>query len=310
MKVMVLAGGPDQEREVSLMSGEQVARSLEKAGHDVVVRDIGPRDESAIDAYKEWGGDVIFPVLHGKWGEGGSLQMLLEKHQVRFVGCNALAARLCMDKQQTKCLLEEKGIPTPRFEVVRAVDETTLKGELVVKAIDEGSSIDLYICRTQHELEEARHLLHKKHERLMVEEFIDGRELTVSVIVKEKSHFDYEVLPVLEIKPATEFYDYQAKYIRDDTEYSFDTGFSESLTAKIQELARQTHVELGARHLSRVDFMLSKDEQPFVLEVNTMPGCTTHSLLPMAAREAGIPMPELVDRLVCAAMQSVVVEQS
>ncbi|QQE09933.1 D-alanine--D-alanine ligase [Planctomycetota bacterium] len=306
LNIIVLAGGPDAEREVSLMSGEQVAAALTTAGHNVQIHDITPDDHSAIDAFHQTSCDLIFPILHGKWGEGGELQHLLESHNIPFVGSTALASRICMDKQQTKLILQDQNIPTPTFQVLRESDPSTLTVPVVVKPVDEGSSIDLFICRTQHELDEARHLLHKKHTRLMVEQFIQGRELTVGIIPSPQNPTQYQPLPILEIKPATEFYDYQAKYIRDDTVYTFDTGLTPQLSSEIQNLAQRAHLELGARHFSRVDFIFAGDGTPYILEINTIPGCTTHSLLPMAANHFGLPFPQLTNLLAQTALHQLV----
>ncbi|WP_432798573.1 D-alanine--D-alanine ligase family protein [Poriferisphaera sp. WC338] len=304
LKVMVLAGGPDLEREVSLMSGAEVAKALEMAGHEVMVRDILPGDLRALDDFVAWGGDVIFPAMHGKWGEGGGLQVILENQGLRFVGSRALAARLCMDKQQAKLVMDEAGIATPAFCVVK-VGETVAFEEVglvpgVIKPIDDGSSMDMAICHSAADLDAARERLHETHERLMVERYVKGRELTVSVVLNDAD--EEEALPVIEIVPAGEFYDYEAKYFRDDTQYLFDLGLSKALVEQIQTVAVRAHKLLGARHLSRVDFMLDECGKSWVLEINTLPGCTTHSLLPMAARQAGIEFSMLVDRLVRAVM--------
>ena len=306
LKIMVLAGGPDAEREVSLLSGKGVAAGLVEAGHEVLVRDINGQDQAALDEFADWGGDVVFPALHGKWGEGGGLQQILEERGVRFVGCGALAAGLCMDKQQSKLVLDEAGVATPAFCVVKRGQRAATAdmafnegGGVVVKPISDGSSIDLEICRDKAAYDAARARLHDRHPRLMVERFIDGRELTVGVLVDEVG--GYTTLPMIEIVAADGFYDYQAKYIREDTQYLFELGLDANLVEQIKRTALRVHGLLGARHLSRVDVMLDGEGKPWVLEINTLPGFTSHSLLPMAARQAGIEMPMLVDRLVRAA---------
>ncbi|MEM1110167.1 MAG: D-alanine--D-alanine ligase [Planctomycetota bacterium] len=302
MKVMVLAGGPDREREVSLMSGKEVAAALREAGHDVIERDLSPSDTAALDEFAQWcmespGPGVVFPIFHGKWGEGGGAQKLLDERGVAYVGCREAAARLCTDKTQTKQALIEQSLPTPAFELISCAAGSpgpTLTPPVVVKPNDDGSSIDLAICHDQKALDTAWAELSSRNDTLLVERFIKGREMTVGVI--EDEHGQPLALPSIHIVPATEFYDYEAKYIRDDTQYRFDT--SPELESRLGELAVDVFCTLGCRHLSRVDVFVDERDQPWVIEVNTLPGFTTHSLLPMAAARVGLPMPALVDRLV------------
>ncbi|WP_200761423.1 D-alanine--D-alanine ligase family protein [Poriferisphaera corsica] len=324
LKIIVLAGGPDAEREVSLQSGSQVAAALQTAGHHVTTLDISPDNLTAIDIFHQQQADLIFPVLHGKFGEGGQLQQILESHNLPFVGSHSLASRICIDKQQTKLILQQHNLPTPAFEVLTPDQSPTIPAPVVVKPVDEGSSIDLLICKTQTQLTDALAQLHTKHHRLMVEQFIPGRELTVGIIPSPPCSSDvycnsalesarknntkeqggYLPLPILEIIPATDFYDYQAKYIRDDTTYTFDVGLTPEQTTHIQSLALRAHHELGARHLSRVDFILADDGTPHILEINTMPGFTSHSLLPMAANHIGLSLPHLTSLIAHTTLQT------
>lgn len=319
MKVMVLAGGPDREREVSLMSGKQVASALRDAGHDVIERDLSPSDTAALDEFASWcaeapvgrdsggdaGGDsggVIFPVFHGKWGEGGGAQQLLDQRDFAYVGCRETAARLCTDKTKTKQTLQDVGLPTPAFELIDCPGTEasrafpgTLSPPVVVKPNDDGSSIDLAICHDQASLDTAWADLASRNDSLLVERFVRGKEMTVGVI--EDEHGQPLALPSIHIVPATAFYDYDAKYVRDDTQYHFD-AIPPEVEKLLAKLAVQAFTALGCRHLSRVDLFLDEDDRPWVIEVNTLPGCTTHSLLPMAAQRHGLDMPMLVDRLV------------
>ena len=295
LKVMVLSGGPDRERAVSLASGEQVAAALVEAGHDVRLRDIQPSDVSALDEFDAWGGEVIFPALHGRWGEGGGVQRLLEDRDFRYVGCGPAVAALCMDKHRTKLVLCDHDLPTPPFELVAIGQPSALVPPVVVKALDEGSSIDLVICHDAAAVQTGRHDLRQRHHRLLIEQFVPGRELTVGIV---GSVHGYEALPAIEIIPAAAFYDYEAKYHRDDTRYNFDIDLPSATLAHIAEISLRAHHALGCRHLSRVDLMIDAAGKPWIIEVNTMPGFTTHSLLPMAARRAGLDMPALTDRLV------------
>ncbi len=296
LNILVLRGGPDRERPVSMKSGAQVAAALREAGHDVREADIGPGDLAALDDFAAWPGDVVFPVLHGKWGEGGPLQEILDERRLPYVGCPAPAARLCIDKHRTKLVLEQHHIDTPAFELLAPGQPATLPPPVVVKVPEEGSSIGLAICHDQAARDHALYELRDLANKLLVEQFIPGAEVTVGVISSADGK-SITALPPIHIVPATSFYDYDAKYDRDDTQYRFDLPGGQPVIDTLQELALRAHKSLGCRHLSRVDFILDADHRPWCLEINTMPGFTTHSLLPMAARHAGLDMPALTDRL-------------
>ena len=285
-------GGPDAEREVSLMSGKETAQALRDCGRFEVRERI--IDDPSVDELGELGGDVIFPVLHGPWGEGGHLQERLELLGKPFVGSPSQAAQLAMDKMATKTLLSADGIPTPAAQRLAADDVCNITPPLVLKPIDDGSSIDLFICRTEQEVNEARAALHPKRGRIMAETYIAGRELTVGIVQNEP-------LPLIEIVPAVEFYDYDAKYFRDDTRYKIDPDVPGDVADRCAEIAMHAFGRLGCRDLARVDLMLD-DAGLWFLEINTMPGFTTHSLVPMAAAHAGLDMPELCATLVQAAL--------
>ena len=306
MRVMVLAGGPDRERGVSLKSGARVAAALREAGHGVTERDLGPGDHAALDEFVDWGGDVVFPVFHGRWGEGGEAQRLLDERGFRYVGCREAAARRCFDKAATKTALRDAGLPTPDWALVDTEgggaefppSMSLSGGPVVLKPNDDGSSIDLALCRDEATLKSAWAELSKRNPRLLVERLVTGREVTVSVLDLGDG---VRALPPICIEPATEFYDYAAKYERDDTRYLFDFT-SPNVLASVEALACDVAGALEVRHLSRVDLFLDGADRPWVIEVNTLPGFTDHSLLPMAARRAGMEMPTLVDRLVRAAV--------
>jgi D-alanine-D-alanine ligase len=302
LKVMVLAGGPDRERPVSLVSGRHVVEALRQAGHETLERDIGPANLTALTEWKRWGGDVIFPVLHGSWGEGGSLQRILDRRKLPYVGCRTRAAELCMDKRLTKVALTEHNLPTPPYEILTTQRgaRLTLQPPIVIKAINEGSNIDVAICQTHQDARNARRRLSARHAELLVEQFVPGAEMTVGVIDTGRGR-PPQALPPIRIVPATAFYDYQAKYNRDDTRYLIDPkqiGLPRQTLDHLRRVAVQAYRALGCRHMSRVDFIVDHQNNPWVLEINTIPGFTDHSLLPKAAGYAGIPMPKLVDRLV------------
>jgi D-alanine-D-alanine ligase len=290
MNITVLYGGPSAEREVSLVSGKAVAQALRDAGHTVNEIDVKPE---TLDAALAKPADVIFPVLHGTWGEDGQLQAILESRNLKFVGSGAAASRLGMDKAATKLAWDKAGLPTPPYELVTSANPiTAVRAPCAVKAVDSGSSVDVYICKTQDQADTALKTLLAKHGRALVEQFIKGPELTVGLL-EEKA------LAPIRIVAKVEFFDFEAKYKRNDTEHRFDTGLPADLIEKCQHLAEKANAVVGARDLARIDIMIDeKTHQPYMLEINTLPGFTSKSLLPEAANHAGIKFPQLVNRLV------------
>jgi len=288
MKVTVLRGGPSAEREVSLVSGKAVAEGLRSVGHEVFESDISPDDLSGLDR----AADVIFPVLHGQFGESGELQEILEQRRLAFVGSGSKASRLGMDKVASKQAWERVGLPTPAYEVLngQGAGRRKIEAPCVVKAIDSGSSIDVFICKTGQETQAACEKVLGKHGRVLVEQFIKGPELTVGIL-EEKP------LAPIRIVPKREFFDYEAKYRDKGTEHRFDTGLPGEVLEWCRELARRANEVIGCRDLARVDIMLDGGNEPYLLEINTLPGFTPVSLLPEAAKHAGISFGELVDRL-------------
>lgn len=298
--MLTLFGGPDRERPVSLQSGAQVAQALRQAGHRVTEGDLLPNDTAALDRFVAThaghGNAVIFPVFHGKWGEGGEAQVLLEKSGMPYVGCRPEAAALCMDKARTKLVLRDEGLPTPDYELADTAFAPTLPPPVVIKPNDDGSSIDLRVCPDAQSLTHAWAHLAPRHDWLLIERLVTGREVTVSVVEDDAGR--PVALPPIHIVPATEFYDYAAKYERDDTQYRFDLGLDDAAVTALQRTAVRAFTALGVRHLGRVDLFVDDNGKPWIIEVNTLPGFTTHSLLPMAAARAGRPLPALVDHLV------------
>jgi D-alanine-D-alanine ligase len=290
MNITVLYGGPSAEREVSLVSGRAVSAGLREAGHAVNEVDVRPE---TLDAALAKPADVVFPVLHGTWGEDGQLQAVLEARKVKFVGSGAAASRLGMDKAATKLAWEKADLPTPPYELVtRANPVTAIPAPCAVKAVDSGSSVDVYICKTQAVADRALKTLLDKHGRALVEKFIQGPELTVGLL-EEKA------LAPIRIVAKVAFFDFEAKYKRNDTEHRFDTGLPAELIARCQRLAERGNAVVGARDLARIDIMIDERTlEPYMLEINTLPGFTSKSLLPEAAGHAGIKFPQLVDRLV------------
>jgi D-alanine-D-alanine ligase len=239
---------------------------------------------------------VVFPVLHGTWGEDGQLQAILEARGIAFVGSGSAASRLGMDKAATKLAWERVELPTPPYELVTKANPitaiTAIAAPCAVKAVDSGSSVDVHICRTQAEADAALKSLIAKYGRALVEKFIKGPELTVGLL-EEKA------LAPIRIVPKVAFFDYEAKYKRNDTEHRFDTGLPAALVERCQRLAERANAAVRARDLARVDVMIDEQTlEPYLLEINTLPGFTPKSLLPEAAGQAGISFAALVDRLV------------
>jgi D-alanine-D-alanine ligase len=276
-----------------LVSGKAVAEGLRSMGHEVFESDISPHDLSGL----RHPADVIFPVLHGQFGESGELQEILEGRFLKFVGSGSKASRLGMDKVATKQAWEKAGLPTPPYRVVTSMDEKIPEEPCVVKAIASGSSIDVFVCKGSAEgstvpaAREAVATILRKHKRVLIEKFISGPELTVGLL-EEKP------LAPIRIVPKREFFDYEAKYKASDTEHRFDTGLPAKVLEKCKELARKANEVVGARDLARIDIMLDEKNNPYLLEINTLPGFTPKSLLPEAAKHAGIEFGPLVDRLV------------
>jgi D-alanine-D-alanine ligase len=286
-RVLVLKGGPDAEREVSIRSGTMVAAALRRAGMDVNEVTV---DRATADEVRALRGDVVFPVLHGAWGEGGPLQEILEADGRPYVGSAPAAARLAMDKVATKRAVAEFGVPTPASQELRPGAEFALACPVVLKPADDGSSVDLRICRSPQEVMRARLELEPRRDRVLAEEFIVGRELTVGLV-------DGECLPTIEIRPLQGTYDYEAKYNRDDTQYLLDPPLPAGIAEAVRAFSRAAWHAVGCRDVARVDFMLD-ERGPWFLEINTMPGFTDHSLVPKAAAHAGVPMESLVSALV------------
>lgn len=293
MHITVLYGGPSAEREISLISGRAVIDGLKQAGHEVFGSDVSPDDLSGLDHPC----DVVFPVLHGQFGESGELQEILESRKLRFVGSGSQASRLGMDKVETKEAWQRAGLPTPAWRVVTsAAAPPPIPGSCVVKAISSGSSIDVFLCKTPAECEaqaaSAIQTIVAKHGKALVEQYIAGPELTVGLL---------EEMPLAPIRivPKTEFFDFEAKYKSSATEHRFDTGLPPALIDRCRELAREANRVVGARDLARVDIMIDEQtSEPYLLEINTIPGFTSKSLLPEAAAHSGISFSQLVDRLV------------
>jgi D-alanine-D-alanine ligase len=293
MRVTVLLGGPSAEREISLISGKAVADALRKAGHEVFESDISPTNRAALDRPC----DVVFPVLHGQFGESGELQEMLESRRIPFVGSGSCASHLGMDKVETKLIWEQQGLPTPPWHVATPGAPGAVRGPnrisapCVVKAINSGSSIDVYICKEEPQARDAIAKVMHAHGQALVEQLIVGTELTVAILEERP-------LSPIRITTTREFFDFEAKYKGNSAKHDFTLNLPKDVVQYVQELARRAHMAIGCRDLSRVDLMLDENNKPYLLEINTMPGFTSKSLLPEAAAHDGIDFVKLVDRLV------------
>ncbi|MGD2110244.1 MAG: D-alanine--D-alanine ligase [Phycisphaerae bacterium] len=292
LDITVLAGGPGSEREVSLLSGQAVSDALTRVGHQVLTRDIGPDDLSAL----ERPADFVFIALHGEFGEDGTVQAELEKRGLAYSGSGVRASQTAMDKVRSKLAFERDGIPTPPYVVVDAGNVAGFDAPFgipaVVKPVGSGSSVDTTIARSSEVLHETVARLVANYGQALVEQYISGPELTVGVLGEQ-------ALPVCEIRTSREFYDYEAKYIDDDTQYLFDLDLPDELLQRVQALSVASHRALGCAVFSRVDWMVDAETlSPYVLEVNTIPGFTSHSLVPKAAAQVGLGFDELCQRIV------------
>jgi D-alanine-D-alanine ligase len=296
IRVAVLRGGVGREREVSLESGRCVAEALRQGGLDVVTSDIRPDDMTILDRRDI---DVFFLALHGEFGEDGQLQQVFEDRGLVYTGCGPESSRLAFDKMASKRLFAAAGVAVPAVvEFAPGDDPAGLEGRLkklgerfVVKPIRQGSSVGVHVVKSRSEAVAAACKVCDEFGDCMIETFVAGREVTVGVL-------DRQPLPIIEIRSKTGFYDYHAKYVDDRTEYLFDTIDDESVRTRIAQAAMACFDALGCRDFSRIDFIVSEDGTPYALEANTIPGFTTHSLLPKAAAKIGIPMSELCVRIV------------
>jgi D-alanine-D-alanine ligase len=289
--VTVLRGGPSTEREVSLASGKAVADAVRALGHTVTEADITPHNLAALDIPA----DIVFPALHGRFGEDGQLQAIMERRGLCFVGSGSEASRVSIDKHATKAKWRDARLPTAPWTIVTAdslakATSLPIAPPCVVKPIAEGSSIGVTVCDTVASFEAALAHAVADFGQAMVEKRLRGPELTVGVLGAEP-------LPVIQIRPTTEFYDFHAKYQRNDTAYLLEPEIDRATYRTVQELAVKAFQVLGCRDCARVDFIVDQHTGPQLLEINTIPGFTDHSLLPKAAAHAGITFGRLVEML-------------
>ncbi|MBA2252653.1 MAG: D-alanine--D-alanine ligase [Nitrospirales bacterium] len=293
VRIGVLMGGQSAEREVSLRTGQAVHQALLRRGYDAVAIDV---DRSVVDQLRNHKVEMAFVALHGPGGEDGSMQGLLETLGIPYTGSGVRASAIAMHKAMTKTLLSASDIPVPRGIVVHAHSKhpkaipAGLRLPVVVKPAAQGSTIGITIVRASSEWAVALRRAHKHDEEAVVEPYIPGREVTVSVL-------SGDVLPAVEIVAPGGFYDYAAKYQKGQTQYLCPAPLSASVTRQLKDVALQTYRIIGCEGAARVDFRITPHGKPFVLEINTTPGMTETSLLPMAAAKAGLDYDTLTERI-------------
>ncbi len=292
-RVAVLMGGDSSERPVSLKSGAAVAEALQRAGVDAFTLDLqGLFDGRALAQLQATAMDRAFIALHGRGGEDGVIQGALECLGIPYTGSGVLASALGMDKVRTKQLWRGLDIPTAAFETLHADTDwvaamARLGPRVMVKPAHEGSSIGMVVAQSADELKAAWETAAALDSSVLAETWIDGAEFTIALLGSE-------ALPVIRLETSHAFYDYDAKYLANDTHYHFDTGLSADKERELRQLALRGFEAVGCRGWGRVDVMQDRDGQFWLLEVNTVPGMTDHSLVPMAGREAGYSFEALV----------------
>lgn len=303
--IAVLMGGRSLEREVSIKSGQRVSNALRKLGYNVIKLDV---DESLISNLTSTNIDLAYIALHGKDGEDGTIQEILEILNIPYTGPGVYPNILSFDKITSKQIFKKQNIPTPPFYFLNESSFRELEASkllptivkklglpLIVKPSAQGSALGIKIVNKEEELPNAIISALGYSRKVIIEKFIYGTELAVSIIGKDNP----EVLPIVEIVPKKAFFDFESRYSIGKTDYFIPARLSSSASEKVKKTALEVHSALKCTKLSRVDIILDKEEEiPYVLELNTSPGMTDTSLLPMAAKEAGVSFEELVDRIV------------
>jgi D-alanine-D-alanine ligase len=300
MRVAVLSGGRSAEREVSLSSGAQVSAALAELGHQTELVDL---DRRSWERLGEGGFDCVFIALHGRLGEDGTVQGMLELLELPYTGSGVLASALCIDKTRTNQILAQSGLLIPEFEELDGRErdpdwterlDASYGLPLVIKPVREGSTIGLAIARDEDRVATGIVEAARYDHRVMVQRFVAGTEITIGVLATP----EVQVLPTLEITYEGELYSYEAKYTAGGSRHIIPARISEAAAQNACAAAVTAFRALGCEGMARVDFIVDESDQPWLLEVNTIPGLTALSLLPDAARAAGISFAEVCDRLV------------
>lgn len=302
LKVAVLMGAVGSERQISLQSGKCIADALRKTNLlEVIEQDYQPDSPGILDDKSI---NVFFLAFHGRFGEGGDMQKICEKKKLVFTGCDSKSSRLAFDKIACKKALRRAKLPTADAVEIRNLSQLSDIGsklekigpKFVIKPICQGSSVGVRIVEGAGNAKAIAEKCVEQFGDCMLEKFVAGREITVGILGNA-------ALPVIEIRTTHQFYDYDAKYNDDATQFLFDTITDEQTLQRINDVALKSFNALGCRDFSRVDMILDRDSIPYVIEINTIPGFTTHSLLPKAAAKAGIDMEQLCLRIIKSAIE-------
>ncbi|GMU96144.1 D-alanine--D-alanine ligase [Ignavibacterium album] len=324
LKIILLVGGTSTERYISKLSSKSIYAALKSLGHDVILLDPAYGDNQPDEPEKFFdekdfaeisnsnyikcfnrkefdSADLVFIGLHGKWGEDGTVQAILDLKGVKYTGSKTLSSAVTMDKILSKILFDKFDIPTPKWfsfnnsemtsEDVAIKIENELGYPAIIKPNDQGSTVGLSICRNKNDVKQALSLAKDYSEKILVEEFIPGRELTVGVLGDE-------ALPVLEIKPKHEIYDYECKYTSGMSEYIVPADIPDSVAGELQKVSLAAFKSLECEGYARIDFRLSPENKFYLLEINTLPGMTSLSLVPKMAKAVGMSFEQLIERII------------
>ncbi len=297
-KIGLLAGGRSKEREISLRSAENVRKALENLGYSVKVFDT---DENLIKDLRTEGIDTVYNALHGRFGEDGTIQGMLELYDISYTGTGVLGSAICMDKAITKQILMQNNIRTPQFFVVEDPAQIIpdIPFPVICKPVSEGSSICVQIIEDKKTLRKYVKENIQEYKRLLIEKYISGKEMTIGVVGTD----DPVVLPVLELRPRNRFYDFEAKYTAGMTDFILPAEIPEDVEKNAKEFALKAHECCKCHGVSRVDLIIDSNGNPEVLEINTSPGMTDQSDLPAQAAEYGWSMERLVEEILRSAYE-------
>ncbi len=291
LKVAVLMGGPSSEREVSLNTGNAMVEACKQNGFETIPIEFEEDILTHLSTLQN--ADVVLMALHGGIGENGRIQGMFESLGICFTGSDALSSAMCMDKHISKLLAEDVGIDTPKWRRIKKGNK--INNEIgypcVVKPNSEGSTVGLTIVDSEEELDAAVDLAFTYDDEILIEKYIAGKEITCSIVGND-------VLPLIEIKPSHDLYDYECKYTKGLTEYICPTELNKEITESIQKTSLDVYKLLKCRHYGRVDFRLDNDEKHWFLEVNTLPGMTDTSLVPKAAKAVGMSFKDLIRSII------------
>lgn len=305
-KIVVLMGGPSSEAEISRLTGTAILNALQEKGYNAVGMEFVPK--TLVEDIKESGCDIVFNAVHGKYGEDGRIAAVLEMIDMPYTSCSVLSSAITMDKVASKHLFRSTGISTPNCLIYRKTDtDRNLVEEIagkfsmpvVVKAASQGSSIGVEIVEKKEDLQKAIDACFEYDDAILVEEFIKGRELSIPVYGNKEK----KALPIIEITTNSGRYDYKSKYTKGESFHIIPAPLSEELTAKIQKLCIDACIVADCRGVVRVDVMLSEENIPYVLEINSVPGMTQTSLVPDAANHVGISFGELCEMILQMAIE-------